>query len=149
MASVTQSVSLTKRVLVTSSLALLLALAAIGFVMDQAFKEKTLHLVKERLESYVLAIISNTEVQGDTLVFPEYFPTPRMEQPGSGMYAQMIVGDQTWESPSVLGQELPPFSIVAVNDRVFDAPVKFKGELLFRMRQGFTLEGDDGSIELT
>ncbi|MGJ8664637.1 MAG: hypothetical protein ACSHWU_13350, partial [Marinicella sp.] len=149
MASVTQSVSLTKRVLVTSSVALLLALTAIGFVMDQAFKEKTLHLVKERLESYVIAIISNTEVQGDTLIFPEYLPTPRMEQPGSGMYAQMIVGDQTWQSPSVLGQELPEVFTVEVNERIFDAPIEFQGERLFRMRQGFILEGENLEIELT
>jgi len=149
MASVTQSVSLTKRVLVTSSVALLCALAAIGLVMDQAFKEKTLHLVKERLESYVLAIISNTEVQGNALIFPEYFPTPRMDRPGSGMYAQMIVGEQSWESPSVLGQELPAFSAVKVNEREFDAPIEFQGERLFRMTQGFILEGETDSIELT
>ena len=149
MVSVAQKVSLTKRVLVTSSLALLLALAVIGFVMDQAFKEKTLHLVKERLESYVLAIISNTEVQGDTLVFPQYFPSPRMERPGSGMYAQMRVGEQSWESPSVLGQELPVFSLVNVNEREFDAPIEFQGERLFRMTQGFNLEGDNGPIKLT
>lgn len=149
MASVTQSVSLTKRVLITSSLALLAALAVIGFVMDQAFKEKTLHLVKERLESYVIAIVSNIEVQGDNLIFPEYLPTPRLEQPGSGMYAQMTVGDQTWQSPSVLGQELPEVISVKVNERVFDAPIEFQGERLFRMRQGFLLEGDNESIELT
>lgn len=145
----TQRVSLTKRVLVTSSIALLVALAAIGIVMDQAFKEKTLHLVKERLESYVLGIISNTEVDGDNLIFPEYLPTPRMERPGSGMYAQIIVGDQRWQSPSVLGQDLPEVIEVGVNERVFDAPIEFQGERLFRMRQGFVLADANGSIELT
>ncbi|MCX7554567.1 ATP-binding protein [Marinicella sp. S1101] len=149
MVHVTQRVSLTKRVLVTSSIALLVALAAIGIVMDQAFKEKTLHLVKERLESYVLGIISNTEVDGDNLIFPEYLPTPRMERPGSGMYAQIIVGDQGWQSPSVLGQDLPEVLEVAVNERVFDAPIEFNGERLFRMRQGFVLTDANGSIELT
>ncbi len=149
MVSVTHSVSLTKRVLVTSTVALLVALAFIGLVMDQAFKEKTLHLVKERLESYVLAIITNTEVQGDSLVFPEYLPSPRMDQPGSGMYVQIIVGDQSWQSPSVLGQTLPELLPVAINERVFDAPIEFAGERLFRMRQGFTLVGENGDIELT
>lgn len=149
MASVTQSVSLTKRVLLTSSIALLAALTVIGLVMDQAFKEKTLHLVKERLESYVIAIVSNIEIQGDELIFPEYLPTPRMEQPGSGMYAQMIVGDQSWESPSLLGQELPEVIAVAVNERVFDAPLVYQQERLFRMRQGFSLESENGAIELT
>lgn len=149
MSSVTQRVSLTKRVLLTSSIALLIALALIGFVMDQAFKEKTLHLVKERLESYVIAIISNTEVQEDALVFPEYYPTPRMEQPGSGMYAQILVGDQIWETPSALGQELPELQPVDVNVREFDAPLEFKGERLFRMRQGVTLEVENGSLQLT
>ncbi|MEZ5470467.1 MAG: ATP-binding protein [Marinicella sp.] len=145
----TQRVSLTKRVLVTSSLALLIALALIGFVMDQAFKEKSLHLAKERLESYVIAIISNTEVQQESLVFPEYYPSPRMEQPGSGMYAQILVGDQIWESPSALGQELPDLLPVEVNVRAFDAPLEFNGERLFRMRQGVTIESESGTLQLT
>lgn len=149
MARVTHSVSLTRRVLFTSSLALLLALAVIGLVMDQAFKDKTLHLVKERLESYVLAIISNTEVDGDELVFPEYFPTPRMNQPGSGMYAQILINDDEWQSPSVLGQDLPPIAPVAVNEMQFEAPLVFKGERLFRMRQGIAVEGENGTIEMT
>ncbi len=149
MGYVTQSVSLTKRVLVTSSVALLVALTAIGLVMDQAFKDKTLHLVKERLESYVLAIITNTEVQGNELIFPKNFPTPRMNQPGSGMYAQIITDTQAWQTPSVLGQELPLVETIDVNQRVFDAPIEFNGERLFRMRQGFSLETESGSIELT
>jgi len=149
MARVTHSVSLTRRVLFTSSLALLLALAVIGLVMDQAFKDKTLHLVKERLESYVLAIISNTEVDGDELVFPEYFPTPRMNQPGSGMYAQILINDDEWQSPSVLGQDLPPIAPVAVNEMQFEAPLVFNGERLFRMRQGIAVEGENGTIEMT
>ena len=127
MASVTHSVSLTKRVLVTSAVAMLVALTLIGLAMDQAFKEKTLHLAKERLEGYVLAIITNTEIQGDSLVFPEYLPSPRMDQPGSGMYAQIIVGEQAWQSPSVLGQDLPELQPVAVNERIFDAPLEYKG----------------------
>ena len=149
MTRVTHSVSLTRRVLFTSSLALLLALAVIGLVMDQAFKDKTLHLVKERLESYVLAIISNTEVDGDELVFPEYFPTPRMNQPGSGMYAQILINNDEWQSPSVLGQELPPIEALAINDMKFDAPLEFNGERLFRMRQGISVEGENGTIEMT
>lgn len=149
MLAVTQSVSLTKRVLLTSSIALLIALAVIGLVMDQAFKEKTVHLVKERLESYVIAIISNTEVNGDELIFPEYYPTPRMEQPGSGMYAQVLVGDQIWETPSALGQDLPEIQPVEVNGREFDSPLEFNGERLFRMSQGVTLETENGAIELT
>lgn len=150
MSHVTQSVSLTKRVLITSSVALLVALAVIGLVMDQAFKDKTLHLVKERLESYVLAIISNIEVDGNELVFPEYLPTPRMEQPGSGMYAQMTVNQElSWESPSVLGQQMPPLKTVDINQTVFDAPLEFQGERLFRMTQGFTLEGENQSIQVT
>lgn len=148
MTSFIQRVSLTKRVLVTSTIALLVALAVIGIVMDQAFKEKTLHLVKERLESYVLGIISNTEVQGDNLIFPEYLPTPRMERPGSGMYAQIVVGDQRWQSPSVLGQELPEVAVVDVNQRLFDAPIEFNGERLFRMTQGFSLSDGGSSINL-
>ena len=149
MVSVAQKVSLTKRVLITSSVALLVALAAIGLVMDQAFKEKTLHLVKERLESYVIAIISNTGIDQGELLFPENFPTPRMNQPGSGMYAQITTADLEWGTPSVLGQELPEVIPVLVNERIFDAPLEFQGERLFRMRQGFELEGDEGSITLT
>ncbi|MFC3194434.1 ATP-binding protein [Marinicella sediminis] len=135
--------------MITSSVALLVALAVIGLVMDQAFKEKTLHLVKERLESYVIAIVSNTSIEQGELVFPDNYPTPRMNQPGSGMYAQITTAEQQWNSPSVLGQDLPEVIPVALNERLFDAPLEFQGERLFRMRQGFEFVGDNGSTRLT
>ena len=149
MVTMTQKVSLTKRVMITSGVALLLALAVIGLVMDQAFKDKTVQLVKERLESYVLAIISGIEVEQDQLNFPENFPTPRMNQPGSGMYAQIRFDDGLWESPSVLGQTLPQVGVLAIKERVFDAPLEFQGERLFRMRQGFAVETAKDPVSMT
>ena len=54
--SIFRRFSLTNRLLTTATLALIIALSMIGIVMDKAFEEKTMHLVKERLEGYVLLL---------------------------------------------------------------------------------------------
>lgn len=141
--------SLTKVVLLVSNTVLLLALAVIGLVMAQAFKEKTLHIVKERLESYVEALLPEIEIIEGQLVFPEQLPTPRMNQPASGMYAEIISLNDYWQSPSTLGQNLPKSVLVGTNQRLFESPLEFQGERLFRLSQGVEIESDNSSELVT
>ncbi len=142
--------SLSKQVLLMSNLGLILALTVIGLVMHQAFQEKTLNMVKERLESYVDALLPEIEWQDGILYFPEQMPTPRLNQPGSGMYAAIISEEGNWQSSSTIGQDLPDISAVATNVIKFDAPLIYKGELLFRMSQGVIVDDNQkGQLELT
>ncbi|MCF6299506.1 MAG: ATP-binding protein [Proteobacteria bacterium] len=144
-----QRFSLTSRVLITSSLALLVGLGIIGLVMDKAFEKKTLHLVEERLDSYLLAILSHVEESDGKLIFPTVLPSPRMEQPGSGMYAQVISDDQHWKTPSLIGQNLPELLALEVNEKDFVVALKFGDQRLFRMRQGFAWDSAQGEIRFT
>lgn len=145
----TKNRSLTKSVLLVSNAGLLLALAVIGLVMDQAFKEKTLHIVKERLESYAEALLPEIEVVEGQFVFPEQLPSPRMNQPGSGMYAEILSLNEHWRSPSLIGQNLPKVMHVAVNQRRFEAPLVYQDERLFRLSQGVEIEVDALSEPVT
>ena len=141
--------SLTKLVLLVSNAGLLLALAVIGLVMTQAFKDKTLHIVKERLESYVEAILPLIEIEGNQLIIPDQMPSPRMNQPASGMYAEVISLNDHWQSPSLIGQNLPKVMHMAVNGRLFEAPLEFQGERMFRLSQGVEIEAELESVAVT
>ncbi len=144
-----QRTALKTRVLLTSSVALIAALSLIGLIMHQAFKEKTLQLVDERLEGYLFAMISYIDYDKNQLVMPDTFPTPRMEQPGSGIYAQILIRDFVWETPSALGQELPPIIALPVNQRIFSTRIKAEGERYFRISQGFAIETESEVIRAT
>lgn len=144
-----QRTALKTRVLLTSSLALILALSVMGVIMHQAFKEKTLQLVEERLEGYLFAMVAYIEYDENQLVMPDNFPTPRMEQPGSGIYAQILIRDFLWQTPSVLGQDIPGITPLATNERVFlsrqiEAEVPY-----FYLSQGLAIETDDEIINAT
>lgn len=144
----TQS-SLSKQILLTAVVGLVLALTLIGMVMDQAFKEKTLHLVKERLESYAEALLAEIEINNGQLIFPQNYPSPRLNQPASGMYADIVTANQHWQSPSNLGQNLPPVITVKQNQRNFELPLKHGEQRFFRLTQGVIIEQPRQNVELS
>ncbi len=144
-----QRTALKTRVLLTSSLALILALSIMGVVMHQAFKEKTLQLVEERLEGYLYALIAYIEYDENQLVMPENYPTPRMEQPASGIYGQILIRDFLWQTPSVLGQDIPAIETLDINQRVFNSREELGGVPYFYLSQGVAIETDDEVISAT
>jgi hypothetical protein len=144
-----QRTALKTRVLLSSSLALILALSIMGAVMHQAFKEKTLQLVEERLEGYLYALIAYIEYDENQLVMPENYPTPRMEQPASGIYGQILIRDFLWQTPSVLGQDIPDIQPLNVNQRVFNTREELEGVPYFYLSQGVAIETDDEVIVAT
>ncbi|KAA3652081.1 MAG: GHKL domain-containing protein [Proteobacteria bacterium] len=144
-----QRTALKTRVLLSSSLALILALGLMGVIMQQAFKEKTLQLVEERLEGYLYALIAYIEYDENQLVMPDNYPTPRMEQPASGIYGQILIRDFLWQTPSVLGQDIPEIKPLATNERIFNTRQKFGGVTYFYLSQGVAIETDDEVISAT
>ncbi len=144
-----QRTALKTRVLLTSSLALILALSIMGAVMHQAFKEKTLQLVEERLEGYLYALIAYIEYDENQLVMPDNYPTPRMEQPASGIYGQILIRDFLWQTPSVLGQDVPAIEPLETSQRVFNSREELDGVPYFYLSQGVAIETDDEVIAAT
>ncbi|MCX7545102.1 ATP-binding protein [Marinicella gelatinilytica] len=144
-----QRTALKTRVLLSSSLALILALSLMGVIMHQAFKEKTLQLVEERLEGYLYALIAYIEYDENQLVMPDNYPTPRMEQPASGIYGQILIRDFLWQTPSILGQDIPDIEPLSTNQRVFNTRQEFAGVPYFYLSQGVAIETDDEVIHAT
>lgn len=139
--------SLTNRLLTTATLALIIALSSIGIVMDKAFEEKTMHLVKERLEGYVFALLSAVEpTQDNQILVHENLPIPKLEQPVSGIYGQITSNNYKWESISMFGVDLPEPQLLTSGETVFDAPLTYQNDDYFRMTKGFIFETDHGDI---
>ena len=115
--------------------------------MDRAFKEKTMHLVKERLEGYVFALISVVETTDQNHIFiHETLPIPKLTQPVSGIYAQIYSKDYQWQSVSMLGVDLPRPQSLSSGQTVFDAPLNYLGQDYFRMTRGLIFETELGEI---
>ncbi|MBL4661860.1 MAG: GHKL domain-containing protein [Alcanivoracaceae bacterium] len=139
--------SLINRLLTTATLALVIALSLIGIVMDRAFKEKTMHLVQERLEGYVFALISVVETTEDhKLRVHEISQIPKLTQPVSGIYAQIYSDDYNWQSISMFGVDLPKPQKLMTGDTTFDAPLKHHGKDYFRMTKGLVFDTELGEI---
>ncbi|MFK8010946.1 MAG: ATP-binding protein [Marinicellaceae bacterium] len=139
--------SLTNRLLTTATLALILALSLIGVVMDRAFQEKTLDLVKERLEGYVFALITVIETdENDQLIVNDILPIPKLTQPVSGIYAQISSENFNWQSVSMFGVELPNPDNLEINQTTFNAPLKYQNNDYFRMTRGLVFETETGDI---
>jgi len=145
--SILRRFSLTNRLLTTATLALIIALSLIGVVMDRAFKEKTTHLVKERLEGYVYALISVIETTEDNqLNVDDILPIPKLTQPVSGIYAQISSENFNWQSVSMFGVDLPNPEFLETNVTIFNAPLKYKQKDYFRMTRGLAFDTEDGEI---
>jgi len=145
--SILRRFSLTNRLLTTATLALIIALSLIGVVMDRAFKEKTLSLVEERLEGYVFALISVTSTTEDNqLIVEENLPIPKLEQPLSGIYAQIVSEDLEWKSVSMLGVDLPKPDNIKSGDTQFQAPLKYNETDYFRMTRALIFDTETGEI---
>ncbi len=138
-------ISLTTRLLVTASLALAVALAAIGLVMHEAFSEKTRDLVEERLESYLFGLLSTLEPdQRGYFTLTDNLPEPRLSRPASGLYAELLAGDQHWQSPSLLGVALPAVASLPAGETRFEQLRNAEDQPLFRLRRGLVWETDSG-----
>jgi len=115
--------------------------------MDRAFKEKTTHLVKERLEGYVFALISVIETtENNQLDINDILPIPKLTQPVSGIYAQISSEGFNWQSVSMFGVELPNHEGLNTGETTFNAPLNYKGKDYFRMTRGLVFETESGEI---
>ena len=71
------------------------------------------------------------EAEENTLTVHEPLPIPKLTQPVSGVYAQIISHDYSWKSTSMLGVELPQPQNLVTGDTTFDAPLNFQNKDYF------------------
>src|SRR3546814_510238 len=108
------------------------------------FKQKTAY--EMRISDWSSDVCSS-----DLIYVPEVPPDPRFDQPGSGLYAVIVLpeGQQSWRSMSTRGPQLPEEEMLVPNQEEFRGPlpiVKTSGEPgeVFRYGIGAAAVQDSG-----
>ena len=116
--------SLQARQLLAASLGLLGFLALAGYALDRAFVDVAGQVQRDRLKAYAYNYVGAIEFfrNGDIYV-PEVPPDPRLDQPGSGLYAVIVLPGSRWQSMSTRGPQLPDSEMLAPKQEEFRGPL--------------------------
>lgn len=105
--------SLKARLVLAGLLILVAFLGLTGLALDQAFQASAREGVRAKLQAQVYGLLGVLELDADGRVqMPDQYPDQRLQQPGSGSYAQVIAAGPgrsaapVWSSRSLLGREL-------------------------------------------
>src|SRR3546814_20151748 len=108
-----------------ASLGLVAFLALAGYALDRAFVDVAGQVQRDRLKAYAYNYVGAIDFfrNGDIYV-PEVPPDPRFDQPGSGLYAVIVLpeGQQSWPSMSPRGPQLPAEAVPAPTPEEFRGP---------------------------
>ena len=139
-----RALSLHARQLLAASLGLVAFLGFTGFALDHAFLETAQSNLRERLQSYAYAYVGDIDFDTFGKLVPPLNRSPdiRFDLVGSGLYAQLVGehlhGTQReslhWESPSLLGHEVPPAPPFKTGSIRFDGPLEFTDNRGLRTR---------------
>lgn len=123
-------ISLRARVTLAAALVLTVFVALTALALERAFEESASAAMRERLFAQLYLVMAAAEVdESGTLQMPPHLGEPRLNLPGSGLYARIGSrdGKTLWQSPSAVGLTLPA------------APVKSGDELYTRS----TINGEE------
>jgi Signal transduction histidine kinase len=117
--------SLQARQLMAASLFLVGFLALAGYALDRAFLDVASDGQRERLRNYVYAYAGQIEfLRNGDIYPPEIPPDSRFDQPGSGLYAEVVLPGRTaWQSHSANGPQLPEGEMLEGGAERFDGPL--------------------------
>lgn len=116
--------SIATRQLVAAGLGLAAFLALLGLALDRAFIVTAEGSLRERLSWYALGYAAGNEFDIDGYLVPPYrAPDPRLDQPGSGLYAEMVVPSGSWPSMSSQGPSLPKGKMLPRDSEHFEGPL--------------------------
>ncbi|MCE7032014.1 ATP-binding protein [Lysobacter sp. GX 14042] len=140
--------SLQARQVMAASIGLVAFLALAGVALDRAFLETAENNLYQRMRSFALAYADSDFARDGTFIPPYATPDPRFDRPGSGLYAEVVLADQSWASASSVGPLLPDGEMLAVGQEVFDGPleiVELNGEPgeAYRYGRGLIWAGTD------
>jgi len=113
--------SLQARQLLAASLGLVAFLALAGYALDRAFLETAESNMRQRLRSLALAYVAGGEFARNGEFIPPYETVdPRLERPGSGLYAEVVLPNGHWDSTSAQGPILPAGKMLESNEETFE-----------------------------
>jgi len=145
-----RSFSLRSRLVLVSTLVLVIALGLVGFALNAANYRGAVSSLQARMESYVYLVLAAMEVDADgRLQVEEEFSDPRLVQPGSGFYIYIEGKDKDgepgrWRSPSSLGLQWPVLAAQNPGQMTFTEP--HDGDPGFALHYGVGWQLPDGQI---
>jgi len=99
--------SLQFRLLLSAGIILAIAFAVMALVLEQGFRKSAEQALQERLQVQIYALLSVAELlpDGRLKISDEFLHEPRLQTPGSGLYAFVHKknGVMIWRSASALG----------------------------------------------
>ena len=101
--------SLSARLLVITAVMLVAAFGITIVVLDFVFRRSAEEALMDQLETQVSALIGAVEPdESGNLTIPQRLLEPRLDNPGSGLYAEILDGSglPLWRSPSAVGVDL-------------------------------------------
>jgi len=132
--------SLRFRLVVLAVLLLTVSLGLVGFALDAAFHRSSEAGLQARMESLVYLVLAATEVDDAGLIKVDENPgDPRLDQPGSGIYASVSGDGNRWVSASSLGVSLPEPVQIPTGDSEF-LPSSVEAGLYYTFRYGVSWE---------
>ena len=151
--------SLQARSLLAAGIALTAFLGLTGFALDQAIYQTLLSTMHDRLQGYAYGFLATSDVsRSRRWIPPEVEPEPRLESPGSGLYAG-VVGPvevdgarfDSWRSPSALVVNLPFDDKLTPGASAFVGPLDGASGKIYKYSLGVTVwdAANRGSVDLT
>jgi len=146
LAPVRPAPSLVLRLALSAGIALAVALALVGLAVDRGFRSAAEGALEERLAATVFLLLSTIDLdEGGQPLVSEALAEPRLEQPGSGLYAGAMTPAGSWTSPSLYGVIEPPRArLIERNEALFRGPEAAGNYYVYAIGLGW--EQPDGEI---
>ncbi|MEO8225775.1 MAG: two-component sensor histidine kinase, partial [Gammaproteobacteria bacterium] len=122
--------SLSTRLLVITAVMLVAAFGITILVLDVVFRRSAEEALADQLEIQVSALIGAVEPDdGGNLTIPDRLLEPRLRNPGSGLYAEILdaSGLPLWRSPSAVGLDLATGSTLNAGQRTLSPRILADG----------------------
>ena len=123
--------SIARRLTLASNAVLLLCLSLIGVSLERTYRDSVVTGAGEQLRPVIYALMSSADEEQGLLSFAEGVSQPRLQQPGSDMYA--LVTDQAsgilWRSPSLATAD--PDVNRQISDHALNPPASGAGAFVF------------------
>ncbi len=141
-----RSFSLRRRLILSATAVLVIALGAVGAALNAANHRGAVSALQARMESNVYLVLAAMEVDATgRLAIDEDFADPRLVQPGSGVYVDVQGRHERWQSRSALGLNLAVPGPLDAGSTEFDEPSGKDGYYVLRYGIGWQLA--DARIE--
>ena len=116
------AVSLTRRLLLSLFVALILFFGLTVLLLDFVFRDLAQRSLRDLLDAQMVALIAAAEPEDAGLMRSAATLEPRLETPGSGLYAEIrdAAGDSVWRSPSMAGSGVSWGRLAQPGERQFN-----------------------------